>query len=271
MSINLSPFKIVTWNINGLRAVAKKGLLEWIDEFQPDVLGLQETKCTVEQAHEVLASYLEDYQLIGAEALKKGYSGTALLVKKKWPLKQAHAEISLEEFDQEGRTNWVQIGDLLIVNSYYPNGSRDHSRVPYKLSYSNAIVEFALKKQKQENVSILLMGDFNTAHHPIDLANPESNKKTTGFLIEERAFLDHCQKLGLSDLMRHYHPDESGLYTWWTYRQGCRERNIGWRIDYHWADQAVLKHSKACYHLPEVLGSDHCPVVLELDPSIFNF
>jgi exodeoxyribonuclease III len=268
MSINSAPATLVSWNVNGLRAVCKKGFYDWMDSFTPDVLGLQETKCTREQALEVLAPYLEDYTYIGAEALQKGYSGTALLVKKKWTITQSENQIQQAEFDREGRTTWVQIGKLLIVNSYYPNGSRDHSRVDYKLSYSQAIVDFALEKQKKKNISIALMGDFNTAHHPIDLANPESNKKTTGFLLEERAFLDQCLEVGLHDLFRHFHPNQPDHYTWWTYRQNCRERNIGWRIDYHWADQNVLKHSKNCYHLNEVLGSDHCPVVLELDEKI---
>lgn len=268
MRLNSSPLSLVSWNVNGLRAVAKKGFHEWMESFSPDVLGLQETKCTREQAQEVLSPYLEEYEYIGAEATQKGYSGTALLVKKKWGLNRSGSQMNQEEFDREGRTNWVQLNKLLIINSYYPNGSRDHSRVGYKLDYSRAIVNFALEKKQQEKISVVLMGDFNTAHHPIDLSNPESNKKTTGFLVEERAFLDECERQGFHDVFRHFHPNQPDHYTWWTYRQNCRERNIGWRIDYHWADQNVLEHATNCYHLPQVLGSDHCPVVLELEAKI---
>ncbi len=254
--------KIVSWNVAGLRACEKKGFYEWYLELDPDVICMQETKALPEQLSERLVTP-DNHEAIYAPAVRKGYSGVATWVRKGVNVKHT-VGLGIEEFDIEGRTLISEFDDYILINCYFPNGKRDHSRVPYKLEFSKEVARQALELKKKTKKEVVITGDYNTAHHEIDLANPKTNKKSTGFLPIEREWMDDFKEQGFTDVFRHFTPDENGHYTWWTYRGDCRERNIGWRIDYFWCTAELLKRAKACTHLTKVLGSDHCPIVLEM-------
>ncbi len=256
--------KLITWNVNGIRAVSNKGFLEWLQKEKPHYLCLQEIKAHEEQLDEELLRP-KSYRSHLFSAEKKGYSGVATYLGRGQHDAQVTNGLGVEEFDREGRSQIIETEHFILFNGYYPNGQRDHGRVPYKLNFSQAMLDHALKLHKETGKEIILTGDFNTAHHPIDLKNPKTNKDTTGFLPNERAFLDHMIDQGFVDVFRHFHPEEEGHYSWWSYRSQCRERNIGWRIDYFFMTKGLLSKVKKVKHLPEVLGSDHCPIYLELD------
>jgi exodeoxyribonuclease-3 len=248
---------VASWNVNGIRSVTSKTYLQWVQAVSPDVICLQETKATQSQIPEEVFAEYPYYQLSAAD--KKGYSGVLTLSKTK-PLKIE--TLGIQEFDSEGRTLIFEFEDSFIINCYFPNGQRDHGRVPYKLRYCQAIETLLLELEKTQK-KIFICGDFNTAHHPIDLANPKTNKNTTGFLLEERAWLDQLIHIGFQDCFRALHGDKLNEYTWWTYRNNCRERNIGWRIDYFFANSPGVKSVKSIQHQQDILGSDHCPLLLE--------
>lgn len=251
--------KIVSWNVNGIRACVKKGFVEWMDEEKADVICLQEIKAEVDQFPEELTNRKEFFYIHSAE--KKGYSGVCIIAKKE-PI-EVWEGLGIEEFDREGRVLIAEFDHCILFNCYFPNGQRDHGRVPYKLSFSDAVMNEALSLKKSKNKEVIICGDYNTAHHEIDLANPKSNKKTTGFLPNERAWMDKFESEGFVDTFRMKTPNENGHYTWWTYRGDCREKNIGWRIDYFFVTQNYKEKILKSYHRPEILGSDHCPIILE--------
>ncbi|MCP5467687.1 MAG: exodeoxyribonuclease III [Deltaproteobacteria bacterium] len=252
--------KMVTWNINGIRAVVKKGFWDWLEKESPDILCLQETKAHPSQLDESLLKP-KGYKPYWSSAERKGYSGVALFVKEE-PLSISEG-LSAPEFDIEGRTLVAEFADFILFNGYYPNGKHDLSRVPYKLKYSDLVLEKALELQKEKKKPIILAGDFNTAHQPIDLARPKENQGNTGFLPEERAWIDKLVANGFIDIFREHEAD-SGHYSWWSYRAGARERNVGWRIDYFFITPELKNKVNRSYYQPEVMGSDHCPVVLEI-------
>lgn len=254
--------KLASWNVNGLRACAQKGFLDWVKKERPHILCLQEIKAWPEQLNSSLTK-INHYTSYFFSGERKGYSGVAIYLHRSLAPKRVIEGIGIDAFDKEGRTLILEWDHYIIINSYYPNGQRDLKRVPFKLQFSYAMLELALKYVRKRK-KVILCGDFNTAHHPIDLANPQQNKKTTGFLLEERAFLDDLEKNDFVDVFRHLHPDRPHHYTWWTYRNNCRKRNIGWRIDYFFVTQSVLAQMIRSYHRPEVLGSDHCPIILEM-------
>ena len=255
---------MATWNVNGLRACLKKGFLDWFLRENFDITCLQEVKAACDQLpQEVVAP--SDYHVSYAVAEKKGYSGLALFSKKSMAKPKITIALGLDKFDREGRTIIAEYPKFTLFAGYFPNGSRDHKRVPYKLAYCREIAKQALYLQKKRQKPVIVTGDFNTAHREIDLANPRANQKTTGFLPEERAWMDEFVKQGFYDVFRLNHPEQKGHYTWWTYRGDCRQRNIGWRIDYFFLTKNLLNRVKKIYHSPEIMGSDHCPVVLELD------
>lgn len=250
--------RIFSWNVNGIRSVHKKGFVEWFATTSPDILCLQETRATWEQFPEDLKTLP-----LGVEtsvASRPGYSGVATFSKEKFLDTKKLENI---DFDDEGRTLIHDAGAFYLLNCYFPNGQRDHNRVPFKLDYCRAIEEKIklLKKKKP----VIITGDFNTAHHPIDLANPKANKDTTGFLPHERAWVDDFIKLGMVDIFRHFSPDKAGAYTWWSNRPGCRARNVGWRIDYFFVTQDLLPAITKAEIYGDVMGSDHCPIGIELD------
>ncbi len=252
--------KIISWNINGIRAVYQKGLMDFLKKQKADLICFQEIKAHKEQfPAEILKKY--PYHAI-ASAEKKGYSGVAMLFKKP-PLKICN-RLAIPKFDLEGRTLIADFDNFYLLNCYFPNGQRDHNRVPYKMQYCDAILKKAKQLQKKSGKEILICGDFNTAHQEIDLANPKTNQKTTGFLPIERQWITRIINSGYVDCFRHFYPEKEGCYTWWTYRNQCRERNIGWRIDYFFASQGLIANVKSCQHLDQQQGSDHCPVSLKL-------
>ena len=255
--------KLASWNVNGIRACGEKGLADWVKRERPHVLCLQEIKAQPEQIPDHLAN-MDGYRSYFFSGERKGYSGLALYVANSLKAHRVREGLGVDEYDWEGRTLTLELGRYVIINGYYPNGQRDLGRVPFKLDFSYTMLERALE-YVQSGKEVILCGDFNTAHHPMDLANPKQNLQTTGFLQEERAFLDELEAQGFVDTFRHLHPKESGHYTWWTYRSNCRERNIGWRIDYFFITRSALSRVVRSEHRPEVGGSDHCPIILELD------
>lgn len=254
--------KISSWNVAGIRACEKKGFHDWVRTYAPDVICLQETKALPEQLSEELVEP-KGYEALYAPALRKGYSGVSTWVKK--DIKHKHTiGLGIEKFDCEGRTMITEFDKFVLFNCYFPNGKRDHSRVDYKLEFCRELAKKALALRKKLKKEIVITGDYNTAHHEIDLANPKTNIKTTGFLPIEREWMDEFQAQGFTDLFRVFTPDVNGHYTWWTYRGDCRERNIGWRIDYFWSTNEFVSQVKSCTHSTEVMGSDHCPINLEI-------
>ena len=256
---------IISWNVNGIRACAKKGFLSWLYKESPDILCLQETKAWPEQLDEELINP-KGYKGHFACAEKKGYSGVAIYIKEKLKPLEIKVGIGKKKFDSEGRTLIAYFKKYILINSYYPNGQHDHGRVPYKLEYSEEILKLARKLEKETGKPVVLTGDFNTAHHSIDLKNPKSNKNSTGFLPIEREFLTKLEKKNYIDIFRLQHPEEEGHYTWWSYRGTCRAKNVGWRIDYFFIPEKLNKKSTKATILPDVHGSDHCPVGLTLSP-----
>ena len=251
--------KLISWNVNGIRAVYKKGFPEWFAKELPDILCLQETKASFDQ-FPIELTKIPNYQIFDSSSVKKGYSGVATFSREKiLDTKKSEKEV----YDCEGRVLVHELKDFFLVNCYFPNGSRDHSRVPYKLQFCDDILKIINKLQEKKPV--VITGDFNTAHKEIDLANPKTNIKTTGFLPIERAWMDKFVSEGWIDIYRHLNPEKTGAYTWWSNRPTVRERNIGWRIDYFFISQSLLKHVKRVDILPNIKGSDHCPVLLELD------
>lgn len=251
--------KITTWNVNGYRAVIKKNALEWVQEVDPDVLCLQEVKATLEQISEEEAS-LEGYESIWNPAERKGYSGTATYYKK--PPISFEKGLGVEEFDVEGRVIRFQYPGFYLYNIYFPNGGEGNKRVPFKLDFYQVLLdECDDLHAKGEN--IIITGDFNTAHNEIDLANPKENEKNTGFLQEERAWIDRYLAHGFKDAYRELYPDTE-VYTWWTYRFNARARNVGWRLDYFLVSEQLMKQVADVVIHSEIMGSDHCPVSLIL-------
>lgn len=251
---------LYSWNVNGLRAAHRKGFLDWLGQAQPDILGIQETKCWPEQLDEALRQP-PGYHTYWATAVKKGYSGVALYTKKE-PL-NVQIGLGIPEFDNEGRTILAEYEDFIFITAYFPNGRRDHKRVPFKMAYKAAFLD-KCNQLRAEGKSIIFCGDVNTAHQDIDLARPRQNKNTTGFLPREKVWLDEITEQGYVDTFRSLHPTQTGAYSWWSYVGGARSRNVGWRLDYFFATDNLLPRIEDASIHPDVLGSDHCPVSMEM-------
>jgi exodeoxyribonuclease-3 len=251
---------LYSWNVNGLRAAQRHGFEDWLTRAQPDILGLQETKAHPEQLSESLREP-EGYQTIWSSAERKGYSGVAMYSR----LEPSSVEHGLgdESFDREGRTIVADFDRFIFITSYVPNGSRDHSRVPFKMAYKACLLE-TCNRLREEGRAVVLCGDINTSHQEIDLARPKQNANHTGFLPEERAWIDELLSFGYIDTFRAIHPEEQ-KYSWWAYWGGARERNVGWRLDYFFVSPDLGPHIKLADIHNDVLGSDHCPVSLTLD------
>ena len=258
-----SPLTLFSWNVNGLRAAARKGFLDWLAAAEPDVIGLQETKCWPEQLDDGLRAPA-GYHTYWAQAKKKGYSGVALYSRRE--PESVQIGLGLPEFDDEGRTIVADYGDFVFITAYFPNGSRDHHRLPYKMAYKAAFLDFCNNLQAQGK-GVVFCGDVNTSHNPIDLARPKQNQKTTGFLPEERAWIDEVVDQGYIDTYRARNPDQTGAYSWWSNWGGTRARNVGWRLDYFFVSPDLWPRvTDAAIHA-DVHGSDHCPVSLTLAPA----
>jgi exodeoxyribonuclease-3 len=254
--------KLFSWNVNGIRSCARKGFLEWLHGVRPDILGLQETRALPDQLEDAVRQP-EGFDVHYHPAARKGYSGVALYTGIK-PTNVVLGGLGDSAFDDEGRLIVADYGDFLFYTGYFPNGGNDLSRVPYKLEFSEAVLQHA-EAQRRAGRSIVICGDVNTAHEEIDLANPASNRKNTGFLPEERAWVSRFLDHGYLDIFRRRHPGEAGHYTWWSNRKGVRERNVGWRIDYFFISPELEDRVVDARIHSQVMGSDHCPIELELD------
>lgn len=266
--MSLPYFRAFSWNVNGLRAAEKKGFWDWMQAEDPDFLGVQEVRALPEQLSPQ-AQAPEGRIAHFVSASRKGYSGVGILSREQTtPSAYSLGDAS---FDDEGRLQYAELGQLLIVNGYFPNGNgkeRDNSRVPYKLEFYERLRK-SLEPELAQGRPVLVMGDFNTAHMPIDLARPKQNLKTSGFLAEEREALDLWVEAGWTDTFRQQ-VSEGGHYTWWSQRAGVREKNIGWRIDMILASPAALPFVREAQIHPSVLGSDHCPISVSLDRAVFG-
>ncbi|MHB2154961.1 exodeoxyribonuclease III [Calditrichota bacterium GD2] len=252
--------KLISWNVNGLRAVTRNGFIDQVKKLDADIICLQETKLQNEQIPEEILR-LTDYHQYWNFAQRKGYSGVATFSRRE-PAK-IERELGIEKFDSEGRVLITHYDSFVLFNVYFPNGQRDHGRVAYKLEFYAELLKMANALRDAGN-KVVITGDFNTAHREIDLKNPKSNQKTSGFLPEERAWIDRYLQEGWIDTFRHFYPQLKDQYTWWSYRFNARQRNIGWRIDYFMISENLLPHLKQAFILPEVMGSDHCPLGIEL-------
>ncbi len=252
--------RIISFNVNGIRAAAKKDLLGSIGTMAPDIIGFQETKATPEQVRETLFG-LDGYELHANSAQRAGYSGTALLSRIA-PLKVAHG-IGIAEHDTEGRVITAEYDNFHLINVYVPNSGSELARLDYRETWDAALLAYVKKLEKTKPV--ILMGDMNVAHRPIDIKNAQANyNKTSGYTQREIDGMDRYLAAGLVDTFRHLHPDEV-KYSWWSYRMNARQRNIGWRIDYMLVSEALVPNVKEAYILNGVEGSDHCPVGIVLD------
>ena len=251
--------KLISWNVNGVRAVVKKGFLDWLDQEQPDILCLQETKAHVDQ---LTAEILTDhgYHTFWHSGERRGYSGVATFCKEE-PL-YVQEGLGIERYDAEGRVLLTEHENFLLYNIYFPNGQKDDERLQYKLDFYDELLPI-INEQVESGNNVVVTGDWNTAHHPIDLARPKQNVNTSGFMPIEREKLDMYVENGWIDTFRLFHP-EGDRYSWWTYRFGARERNVGWRIDYFFVNEGFVDNVEDADIHDEVMGSDHCPVSLEL-------
>jgi len=253
--------KLYSWNVNGIRAAEKKGFVDWLQETQPDILAVQETKAHPDQLSDALLNP-EGYHTYWAAAEKKGYSGVALYTKTE--PNNVQIGLGIEKFDNEGRTILAEYDDFNLIATYVPSASKGADFVPFKLEYCQALLD-QCNAWRDAGKGVIVCGDINISHKEIDLARPDSNHKTTGFMPEERAFLDKWfDEEGYIDSYRHFNPDEEGAYSWWSYRGGARSRNVGWRLDYFILSPEMLEHLDAASIETDIMGSDHCPVTIAL-------
>jgi exodeoxyribonuclease III len=256
--------RIVTWNVNGIRALIKKGAFDWLIQNNPDVFCLQETKAHPDQIPEDIR-HLNGYQtFFDHSKLKKGYSGVAIYTKKK-PIKDKDFfNMSPDATDQEGRFYQVEYEDFILINCYFPNGGGKPERLSYKLAFYDAFTSY-IKDILKQGKELIVCGDFNIVHNEIDSARFKENQGNIGFLPEERQKLDNFLDIGLVDVYRHFYPDVKDKFTWWDMKSFARDRNIGWRIDTFFASKDVLRKIKDIEIYDDVLGSDHCPVSISIE------
>ncbi|MBN2096485.1 exodeoxyribonuclease III [Candidatus Peregrinibacteria bacterium] len=252
--------KLLSWNVNGIRAGLRKGFLKWLDETRPDILCIQETKADRLQLPASVTDHKHYHSFWHSAACKKGYSGAATFSLEE-PI---HVDVGFgtEKFDCEGRVVMTEFKHFILFNVYFPNGKQDSERLNYKLEFYDAFLQH-IDTLKKKGKKIIFCGDVNTAHKAIDLARPKANEKVSGFLPIERKWIDRVIDHGYLDTLREFHP-EPDLYTWWDLKSRARGRNVGWRIDYIFLQKELRKHLKDAFILPEVMGSDHCPVGIEL-------
>ena len=252
--------RLISWNVNGIRAAVKKGFLDYLEKEQPDILCIQESKAHKEQ---LSSDILEDhgYYAYWHSGIKKGYSGVATFCKKE-PL-FVQGGLGIKKYDDEGRVLITEHDDFLLYNIYFPNGQKDDTRLNYKLDFYDDLLPI-INEQVESGNNVIVTGDWNTAHNSIDLARPKQNIKTSGFMPIEREKLDIYVSEGWVDTFRLFH-EEPERYSWWTYRFGARERNVGWRIDYFFVNQDMVELCSDSDIHHDIYGSDHCPVSLDLD------
>lgn len=256
----MTELEILSWNVNGLRAILKKGFVDFLQEKKPDILCLQETKASEDQLPpEIRTAW--GYHIYFASGEKKGYSGVAILSKVK-PL-VVSAGFGIEEFDREGRVLVADYGAFVLLNIYFPNGKASSERLDFKMRFYDAFLEY-VDRLKAQGRKIVVCGDVNTAHREIDIARPRENSKISGFLPVERAWMDKFFARGYVDTFRQFN-DQPGQYTFWDVITKARERNVGWRIDYFFVSDNFAPQLKGAYILPGIMGSDHCPIGIRID------
>lgn len=253
--------KLISWNVNGLRAAISKGFEKFFKEVNADIFCLQETKMQVEQLDEDAKKIFDGYYQYWNCAEKKGYSGTAIFTKIE-PISVSYG-IGIEEHDKEGRVITLEYEDFYIVNCYTPNSKRELERLEYRMIWEDEFRNYLLNLNKSKPV--ILCGDLNVAHKEIDLKNPKTNRKNAGFTDEEREKMTKLLNSGFTDSFRFLYPDKENCYSWWSYMGHSREKNIGWRIDYFIVSSSIESKIKESYIYQDIFGSDHCPVGLEIN------
>ena len=249
--------KLISWNVNGIRACINKGFIDFFKQSDADIFCIQETKCQEGQAE----LKLDEYKDFWNSAEKKGYSGTAIFTKKD-PINITYG-IGKEEHDKEGRVITAEFENFYLVNIYTPNSKRELERLDYRQIWEDEIRKYVLDLNK--NKSVIMCGDLNVAHKEIDLKNPKTNRRNAGFTDEERAKMTELLNAGFIDSFRFLYPDKEDAYTWWSYMMKAREKNVGWRIDYFIVSNDIKDKIKEATIYSDVLGSDHCPIGLEID------
>ena len=248
--------KLISWNVNGLRAVMKKNFYEFVNDTNPDILCIQETKMQEGQAD----VELPEYHKYWCSAEKKGYSGTLTLSKEE-PL-NVTCNMGVDKHDHEGRIVNCEYPGFYLVNVYVPNSQNELARLDYRMEWEDDFLKYT--KQLEKNKPVIICGDMNVAHKEIDLKNPATNRRNAGFTDEEREKMSLLQDSGLTDTFRFFYPEQEGAYSWWSYRGNARANNTGWRIDYFLVSKALEDRLESADILTDVYGSDHCPVVLEI-------
>ena len=256
-----ADLKILSWNVNGLRAILRKNAWEWVGEQAADIVCLQEIKMKPEQMPAENHALFDDLTLLWHPAEKPGYSGVLTMMRN--PADENRVGLEIPDFDREGRALLTRFGDIWIANVYVPNGKRDHSRVAYKLDFYQELLTVC-NQLIADGQGVVICGDINTAHQEIDLANPRENQNTTGFLPEERVWISNFIENGYRDIWRDLHPEKI-QYTWWSYPTFARARNVGWRIDFFLVSENIISRVSSASIYDEVEGSDHCPIGLEID------
>lgn len=252
--------ELLSWNVNGIRAVHKKGFLDWLGERNPDIFCVQETKAHPDQLPGQLMEF-GDYHKFYSSAEKKGYSGVSTWTRIE-PMEIENG-LGIDRFDREGRTLIAHYDDFVLFNIYFPNGKKNKERLDYKMDFYDAFLEKA-EVYRKEGKNIVTCGDVNTAHREIDLARPKENSKVSGFLPMEREWIDKLLDAGYLDTFREFH-EEGEQYSWWDYYTRARSRNVGWRIDYFFINNEFRDRLKDAFILQEVMGSDHCPVGIRIE------
>jgi len=258
--------KIVSWNVNGIRAVEKRGFVDWIVKENADILCLNETKAEPAQlSPELLNPPVKGkpYSAFWASSKKKGYSGVAIYTKEK--PEDVHF-LGKAEFDDEGRVLVAEYKEFSLIAAYFPNSQDERRRLDYKLAFNDAMLKLC-KSIVKKGRHFLLCGDYNVAHTPIDIARPKANENSAGYLPEEREWMTKFLNAGHVDTFRHFHPGETGCYTWWSYMGSARKNNVGWRLDYHCVDKDFMPKVKSSIIRSEVDGSDHCPVEIIINEN----
>lgn len=252
--------KLISWNVNGIRAIAKKSFFDHLETLQSDILCLQETKAQDDQVAETLST-LDGFHIYSHSAERKGYSGTAIL--SKMPAINVSFGIGIDEHDKEGRVITAEFSDFYLVNVYVPNSGSELLRLDYRQEWDKAFFDFL--KNLEKTKPVIVCGDMNVAHKPIDIARPKANyNKTAGFMQEEIDGMDRYTQGGFIDTFRALYPEKTEMYSWWSYRGGARAKNIGWRIDYFLVSESLQQSVKEAFIYPEIDGSDHCPVGIEI-------
>ena len=253
--------KIISWNVNGIRAIARKGYWEDFKNLPADIICVQETKASAEQLDEDVRNPTGFHSFFHSSTARKGYSGVAVYSKIE-PRKVQYG-LGIDKYDEQGRTLVLTYKDFTLINVYVPNGKSKTAPLDYKMGFYDSLMEL-MERLRKKGENVIMCGDINVAHEAIDLARPDANKKSIGFLPEERAWIDGLMDLGYIDTFRYFYPDKAEAYSYWDMQSRARDRNVGWRIDYFFIHNSFQKNLKKADIHSHVFGSDHCPVSIEI-------